>query len=175
MENEPWKRERKVVNILYRENDWVYVIAADSRQEGFIPHSYCTPYNSHLGELALSNVKKKLPREQRNGSLNPNATIGAGEVGANDVPDLQESRTAVGNGDISDCESYGKKITVATTQQLNMTSSQASLHSVSSSQPDIHPFFKLLIIWRFLLYVLVCFKPVLAGTAPLDIKAQGNF
>nr|CAD7607026.1 unnamed protein product [Timema genevievae] len=69
----------QVVNILYRENDWVYVIAADSRQEGFIPHSYCTPYNSHLGELALSNVKKKLPREQRNGSLNPNATIGAGE------------------------------------------------------------------------------------------------
>nr|CAD7424929.1 unnamed protein product [Timema monikensis] len=132
----------QVVNILYRENDWVYVIAADSRQEGFIPHSYCTPYNSHLGELALSNVKKKLPREQRNGSLNPSATIGAGEVGANDVPDLQESRTAVGNGDISDCESYGKKITVATTQQLNMTSSQASLHSVSSSQPDIHPFFK---------------------------------
>ena len=55
----------QVVNILYRENDWVYVIAADSRQEGFIPHSYCTPYNSHLGELAMNNVKKKLPREQR--------------------------------------------------------------------------------------------------------------
>jgi len=63
----------QVVNILYRENDWVYVIAADSRQEGFIPHSYCTAYNSHLGELALSNVKKKLPREQRNSS-NGNST-----------------------------------------------------------------------------------------------------
>ncbi|XP_018331277.1 SH3 domain-containing protein Dlish [Agrilus planipennis] len=49
----------QVVNILYRENDWVYVIAVDSRQEGFIPHSYCTPYNSHLADLA---IKKKLPR-----------------------------------------------------------------------------------------------------------------
>lgn len=56
----------QVVNILYRENDWVYVIAADSRQEGFIPHSYCTPYNSHLAELAMNNVKKKLPREHCN-------------------------------------------------------------------------------------------------------------
>lgn len=43
----------------------MYVIAADSRQEGFIPHSYCTPYNTPLGELAMNNVKKKLPREQR--------------------------------------------------------------------------------------------------------------
>jgi hypothetical protein len=43
---------------------------------------------------------------------------------------------------MSDCESYGnKKVTVAT-QQVNITSSQASLHSVSSSQPDVHPFFK---------------------------------
>jgi hypothetical protein len=43
---------------------------------------------------------------------------------------------------MSDCESYGnKKVTVAT-QQLNITSSQASLHSVSSSQPEVHPFFK---------------------------------
>lgn len=50
------------MNILYRENDWVYVIAAESRQEGFIPHSYCTPFNSQLGELAMNNHKKKLPR-----------------------------------------------------------------------------------------------------------------
>nr|ACS72862.1 FI04491p [Drosophila melanogaster] len=27
----------QLVNILYRENDWVYVIGQDSRQEGFIP------------------------------------------------------------------------------------------------------------------------------------------
>ncbi|PSN34887.1 SH3 domain-containing protein Dlish [Blattella germanica] len=116
----------QVVNILYRENDWVYVIAADSRQEGFIPHSYCTPYNSHLGELALSNVKKKLPREQRNGNSNNNgSTGGAGNGEGVAETDLQETRTSA-----------------VATQQLNITSSQASLHSVSSSQPDVHPFFK---------------------------------
>lgn len=50
----------QIVNILYRENDWVYVIVADSRQEGFIPHSYCAPYSPHL----LPDLKKKLPRNQ---------------------------------------------------------------------------------------------------------------
>ncbi|XP_034653191.1 SH3 domain-containing protein Dlish [Drosophila subobscura] len=50
----------QLVNILYRENDWVYVIGQDSRQEGFIPFSYCAPCNTQLAELA---VKKKLPRE----------------------------------------------------------------------------------------------------------------
>lgn len=50
----------QIVNILYRENDWVYVIGQDSRQEGFIPHSYCAPYNTELANLA---IKKKLPRE----------------------------------------------------------------------------------------------------------------
>lgn len=46
------------------------------------------------------------------------------------------------SADVSDCESYGNKKLTAAAQQLNMTSSQASLHSVSSSQPDVHPFFK---------------------------------
>lgn len=50
----------QIVNILYRENDWVYVIGKDTRQEGFIPHSYCAPYNTELANLA---IKKKLPRE----------------------------------------------------------------------------------------------------------------
>lgn len=49
----------QIINILYRENDWVYVIGQDTRQEGFIPHSYCTPYNTQLADLA---IKKKLPR-----------------------------------------------------------------------------------------------------------------
>lgn len=49
----------QIINILYRENDWVYVIGQDSRQEGFIPHSYCASYNTHLADLA---IKKKLPR-----------------------------------------------------------------------------------------------------------------
>ncbi|CAD7015403.1 SH3 domain-containing protein Dlish [Ceratitis capitata] len=57
----------QIVNILYRENDWVYVIGQDTRQEGFIPHSYCAPYNTQLADLA---IKKKLPREQ-----NVNATL----------------------------------------------------------------------------------------------------
>lgn len=42
----------------------MYVIGLDNRQEGFIPHSYCTPYNSQLAELA---VKKKLPRDRPSG------------------------------------------------------------------------------------------------------------
>ena len=48
-----------IVNVLYQENDWVYVIAEDQR-EGFIPHSYCAPYTPHLGEMT---IKKKLPRD----------------------------------------------------------------------------------------------------------------
>lgn len=55
----------QVVNILYRENDWVYVIGQDSRQEGFIPHSYCAPYNTEQANLA---IKKKLPRNNANSS-----------------------------------------------------------------------------------------------------------
>ena len=51
----------QIVNILYRENDWVYVIGQDTRQEGFIPHSYCAPYNTQLADMA---IKKKLPRDQ---------------------------------------------------------------------------------------------------------------
>lgn len=52
----------QIVNILYRENDWVYVIGQDTRQEGFIPYSYCTPYNTQLADLA---IKKKLPRNEQ--------------------------------------------------------------------------------------------------------------
>lgn len=46
----------QIVNVLYRENDWVYVIVAESRREGFIPHSYCAPCEHDL--------KKKLPRSR---------------------------------------------------------------------------------------------------------------
>lgn len=69
-----------MVNVLYRENDWVYVIAADTRQEGFIPHSYCTLYNSQLGELALNNVKKKLPREEC--GMGPSTNLSSASNGA---------------------------------------------------------------------------------------------
>ncbi|KAG7303418.1 hypothetical protein JYU34_011934 [Plutella xylostella] len=47
----------QIVNVLYRENDWVYVILADSRREGFIPHSFCAPCEHH-------DLKKKLPRSR---------------------------------------------------------------------------------------------------------------
>lgn len=53
----------------------MYVIAEDSRLEGFIPHSYCTPYNSHLGELALSNFKKKLPRDQNSNDVEVDVNV----------------------------------------------------------------------------------------------------
>ncbi|XP_034233503.1 SH3 domain-containing protein Dlish isoform X1 [Thrips palmi] len=131
----------QVVNVLYRENDWVYVIAADTRQEGFIPHSYCTLYNSQLGELALNNVKKKLPREEC--GMGPSANLSsASNGGANNINNNDDSPDH--RADMSDCESYGnKKTTVATSAlQLNMASSQASLHSASSSQPEVHPFLK---------------------------------
>lgn len=86
----------QVVNVLYRENDWVYVIAADTRQEGFIPHSYCTLYNSQLGELALNNVKKKLPREEcgmgtSTNNISSSSTGPTGNINNND--ESQDHRT----------------------------------------------------------------------------------
>lgn len=102
----------QVVNILYRENDWVYVIGSD-RQEGFIPFSYCTPYNNQLAE---HNVKKKLPRQRQHTS---------GESSdANQDCDV--------NGiDTSDCDSMGKK-------QATGAGSPISVHS----EPDMLPFSK---------------------------------
>ncbi|CAG0905446.1 unnamed protein product, partial [Cyprideis torosa] len=55
-----------VVNVLYQENDWVYVIDEDGRREGFIPHSYCAPYGSPMAELALNVKLKKVPRPPPN-------------------------------------------------------------------------------------------------------------
>ena len=37
----------QIVNVLYQENDWVYVIS-ETNMEGFIPHSYCAQYGSPL-------------------------------------------------------------------------------------------------------------------------------
>lgn len=105
----------QIVNILYRENDWVYVtnetiIGQDTRQEGFIPHSYCAPYNTHLADLA---IKKKLPR---NGS----------------VP-------GVGDNQLSDYnEMDGHQVNDIVGLQNNLKHSQASLNS----EPDYLPFAK---------------------------------
>ncbi|CAL4112739.1 unnamed protein product, partial [Meganyctiphanes norvegica] len=117
-----------VVNVLYQENDWVYVIAENGSQEGFIPHSYCAPYGSQLGELTM-NSKKKLPREQNSlvaglGGIDTdhNTTIGTINSGGTDNPGL------IG----SDNESYGGKL-------MSNANRQSDSGNVS---PDIHPFFK---------------------------------
>lgn len=103
-----------IVNILYRENDWVYVIGQDTRQEGFIPYSYCAPYNTQLADMA---VKKKLPREQ---SVMPNdlvdTTVSGNQPSTQQVVDVEEN-----NG-----------------LESPLKNSQRSL----SSEPDFLPFAK---------------------------------
>ncbi|XP_056630828.1 SH3 domain-containing protein Dlish [Diorhabda carinulata] len=103
----------QIVNILYRENDWVYVIGLDTRQEGFIPYSYCTPYNNHLAELA---IKKKLPRDEH--------------VASGDSLDTNQDCDVAG-ADTSDCDSVGKKLRTG-------AASPISIHS----EPDMIPFSK---------------------------------
>ncbi|XP_065344100.1 SH3 domain-containing protein Dlish [Cloeon dipterum] len=133
-----------IVNVLYRENDWVYVIS-ENRQEGFIPHTYCTHFGSPHGDHTLNNVKKKLPRDSSKGQLDTSQDDMAVRSMAN------SSNPQSGHQDISvsDSESYGmsnKKgvITQATShnQHQVIRGSQASLQSMGSSQPEIHPFFK---------------------------------
>ena len=51
----------QVVNVLYPENDWVYVVSEEDK-EGFIPLSYCAPWGSQQAVLIL-NMKKKMPRD----------------------------------------------------------------------------------------------------------------
>jgi len=124
----------QVVNVLYRENDWVYVIAADTRMEGFVPHSYCAPYTSQLAEMtlaSLNSVKKKLPRSSET-DCDP--------LSAGRLQEVQQTDT----GSASDCESYARNnITTAevSVNRSNITQSQNSIQTISS-QPDIHPFFK---------------------------------
>ena len=55
----------QVVNVLYTENDWVYVVSEDHK-EGFIPNSYCAAYGTQQATLIL-NMKKKMPRDSRLG------------------------------------------------------------------------------------------------------------
>lgn len=121
----------QVVNVLYRENDWVYVIAADTRMEGFVPHSYCAPYTSQLAESTLatlmSNVKKKLPRSGDNEADLVSAARSQAEAQQTDA------------GSASDCESYIRNVTTADVGRGNTAQSQSS---PQASQPDVHPFFK---------------------------------
>ncbi|XP_053675163.1 SH3 domain-containing protein Dlish [Anopheles nili] len=115
----------QIVNILYRENDWVYVIGQDTRQEGFIPHSYCAPFNTQLADLA---IKKKLPRDI--------ATMGAPGGGIGNGVGLTAADLIDGMPDISmdvlDDSTGPGLLTNA------LKHSQASL----SSEPDFLPFAK---------------------------------
>lgn len=110
----------QIVNILYRENDWVYVIGQDSRQEGFIPYSYCAPYNTQLADMA---VKKKLPREQ---NVMPNDLIDTV------LPANQAARITEQVVDVEDVH-HGKS-----GLESPLKNSQHSL----SSEPDFLPFAK---------------------------------
>uniref|UniRef100_A0A182JEQ5 SH3 domain-containing protein n=1 Tax=Anopheles atroparvus TaxID=41427 RepID=A0A182JEQ5_ANOAO len=138
----------QIVNILYRENDWVYVIGQDTRQEGFIPHSYCAPFNTQLADLA---IKKKLPRDVSTmmggglggGAGGPGSTgvgmvvVGNGVVGGGGVvvggtvADLTDGMPDI-SIDVLDDGSGPGLLTNA------LKHSQASL----SSEPDFLPFAK---------------------------------
>ena len=80
----------QVVNVLYTENDWVYVVSEENKEvrEGFIPHSYCAALGSQQATLIL-NMKKKMPRDGSSLLLGP----GPGKQ----EPDLTAS-TAAGKG-----------------------------------------------------------------------------
>ncbi|XP_058794719.1 SH3 domain-containing protein Dlish isoform X1 [Phymastichus coffea] len=123
----------QVVNVLYRENDWVYVIAADTRMEGFVPHSYCAPYTSQLAESTLAlinNVKKKLPR-----SMDDTDLVCSGRLQS---IDNQQTDT----GSASDCESYARNITTADINVNQSISQSQNSIQTTQSQADVHPFFK---------------------------------
>ena len=74
----------QVVNVLYTENDWVYVVSEDTK-EGFIPNSYCAAYGTQQATLIL-NMKKKMPRDGSSLLLGP----GPGKQ----EPDLTASTSA---------------------------------------------------------------------------------
>ncbi|XP_027194986.2 SH3 domain-containing protein Dlish-like [Dermatophagoides pteronyssinus] len=68
----------QIINVLYQENDWVYVIATDQRDqngqptEGFIPASYCAPLIETNIDNLLMNFKKKMPRSEPNSLVDCN-------------------------------------------------------------------------------------------------------
>lgn len=115
----------QMVNILYRENDWVYVIGQDTRQEGFIPHSYCcTPY-TQLAEMA---IKKKLPRDQ---SLGQSTTATADFVQEIPADILDESTSGL----------IGIQVLLKnSTQSENLNENKKIVERLFTSEPDFLPF-----------------------------------
>lgn len=92
----------QIVNVLYQENDWVYVISENQQQqEGFIPFSYCAPIESIDPLLPL---KKKMPRS------GPGSVVSGGfnelpPVVIADPPDITEHyRSNSAKGDLLDTD-----------------------------------------------------------------------
>ena len=86
-------RRGQLVNVLYQENDWVYVIA-EGGNEGFIPHSYCSPIDTHLAALALNVKHKKMPRSHDYDQTDQLSTSKA-TSGQTDFESLQSSTGAI--------------------------------------------------------------------------------
>jgi len=142
----------QVVHILYQENDWVYVISEETK-EGFIPYSYTAPFGSQMAGLAL-NVKKKMPRDH---SL---VDQGGGRIRMTEqMMESDHNTTAATTNTTSISTMSGGKVNQGLEQsdsdsfqdsslKLNVRSGgpsqsrSSSLLSESSSQPEIHPFFK---------------------------------
>ncbi|XP_036330804.1 SH3 domain-containing protein Dlish isoform X2 [Rhagoletis pomonella] len=119
----------QIVNILYRENDWVYVIGQDTRQEGFIPYSYCAQYNTQLADLA---IKKKLPRDQ-NVNVHEHNQENMPLLSAESKIDLIDDVVAAGNG-----SNGGGSATNAAPIGASLKNSEISL----ILEPECTPFHK---------------------------------
>lgn len=78
----------QVVNVLYTENDWVYVVSEDAK-EGFIPNSYCAAYGTQQATLIL-NMKKKMPRDSSSLLLGGGAG-GRGKPPEHHDPDITQT------------------------------------------------------------------------------------
>ncbi|KAK2715461.1 SH3 domain-containing protein Dlish-like [Artemia franciscana] len=125
-----------IVNVLYQENDWVYVIA-DNGKEGFIPQTYCTPYTSHVGDLAFT-VKKKLPRDPA-ASEGGTPDLDPGSLSAPAEATPMIATTSVPASPIS----HGSGGFSSNGALFNMESMKQALPIGNQLyQPDMHPFFK---------------------------------
>ncbi|ETN61650.1 hypothetical protein AND_006682 [Anopheles darlingi] len=126
----------QIVNILYRENDWVYVIGQDTRQEGFIPHSYCAPFNTQLADLA---IKKKLPRDLSTMGVGSGGPGGIGGTGVGGP-----GSGLVSGGGLTDLTDGMPDISIDVLDDGPGMLTNALKHSQASlsSEPDFLPFAK---------------------------------
>ena len=50
-------KRNQVVELLYQENDWMYVISKDGK-EGFVPYTYCLPLQRSVDDFVVHKTKK---------------------------------------------------------------------------------------------------------------------